>query len=790
MSAPTVRERSMLTAAAATHDGAMIALIPTEEDSARLAIDGYEPAKVLHTTLVFLGDAADWDNQSRDILEGAIRELETARAIRGDVWGHAQFNPNGDNPCAVYLVGAPGIENLQSAVMGAVEESADWFPEMPDQHKPWVPHITAGYRLPATQLTDDGPVTFDRIRLSFADEDIRDIMLTNLPERLVAAAESGHLPDLDMSKWPDRIVECQGPHTIPSTASTATSRSGGADHGLAASAETASTNANEKASPSPTSTAPTAPKSSSRSGDSGTKSDATDANSTVTEMRRTLARAKDELQTQGSANAETQPPKPGDEHQRADDANTPADGDNASADPNSKSNTSKPSSSNNTTAAQSANAQSNSTQGNSAPSTQPTSTTATKPKPSEDGSARHAIAASAHSSTTPTSSPKPSATSPNDARESNSPTYRSGIALTAGAAVPVLPPAEWFENPQLDGPTPLTVTPEGRVYGTLASWETCHVGFSNECVTPPRSNTDYAYYCNGVVLTEEGIEVRTGRITMGTGHAGLRMKPRVAAAHYDDTGTCVADVTAGEDPHGIWVAGAIRPGTSEEQLRALRASPLSGDWREVNGNLELVAALAVNVPGFPIPRPSTLAASGYRALTAAGVVPLNFERKPHDTNTSPLTPEDRRQVQFFSLAEFNAKVASEVRASRVRETASEKLAARVRATRVDAATRRVALVAAGAPKTDDQKAKPLERYWTKGEGLARWAESPTPYRTLVRELRKEIRADEMTDDQLHGLAANYYHAVKGEWPGKKNSDNGNRLALLTERMNALKLKGN
>jgi hypothetical protein len=91
-----------------------------------------------------------------------------------------------------------------------------------------------------------------------------------------------------------------------------------------------------------------------------------------------------------------------------------------------------------------------------------------------------------------------------------------------------------------------------------------------------------------------------------------------------------------------------------------------------------------------------------------------------------------------------------------------------------------------AAKTDEQKAKPLERYWTKGKGLARWAESPTPYRTLVAELRKEIPADEMTDDQLHGLAANYYHAVKGEWPGKKNSDNGNRLALLTERMNALK----
>src|SRR5699024_6608649 len=28
--------------------------------------------------------------------------------------------------------------------------------------------------------------------------------------------------------------------------------------------------------------------------------------------------------------------------------------------------------------------------------------------------------------------------------------------------------------------------------------------------------------------------------------------------------------------------------------------PLSGDWRTIGGNLELVAALAVNTPGFPI----------------------------------------------------------------------------------------------------------------------------------------------------------------------------------------------
>jgi hypothetical protein len=35
-------------------------------------------------------------------------------------------------------------------------------------------------------------------------------------------------------------------------------------------------------------------------------------------------------------------------------------------------------------------------------------------------------------------------------------------------------------------------------------------------------------------------------------------------------------------------------------MRTVRAASLSGGWRQIDGNLELVAALAVNFPGFPI----------------------------------------------------------------------------------------------------------------------------------------------------------------------------------------------
>lgn len=193
-----------------------------------------------------------------------------------------------------------------------------------------------------------------------------------------------------------------------------------------------------------------------------------------------------------------------------------------------------------------------------------------------------------------------------------------------GALVAAARPAEWFTNPGLTGPTPLTVTDEGHVYGHVATWDVCHIADpegKGKCTLAPRSLTDYAYFKTGLVRTTEG-DVPVGHITMGTGHAGLRMNHVRAAAHYDNTGAVIADITVGEDEFGIWFSGALRPNVTDEQIDVLRAAALSGDWRGIRGNRELVAALAVNVPGFPIPR-TALAASadeGDYALVAAGVL--------------------------------------------------------------------------------------------------------------------------------------------------------------------------
>lgn len=190
-------------------------------------------------------------------------------------------------------------------------------------------------------------------------------------------------------------------------------------------------------------------------------------------------------------------------------------------------------------------------------------------------------------------------------------------AITAAAA---RRPKAWFENPNLDGPTRVTITEEGRVFGHVASWNVCHIGMQDRCVTAPKSSSGYAYFHTGAVLTDEG-EVPVGHITMDTGHASMSASATVAMAHYDNTGTVIADVACGEDAYGIWFAGAIRPGMDESKVEALRAAALSGDWRRIGSSLEMVAALAVNVPGFPVPR-TAIAASGTTdvALVAAAVV--------------------------------------------------------------------------------------------------------------------------------------------------------------------------
>jgi hypothetical protein len=138
-----------------------------------------------------------------------------------------------------------------------------------------------------------------------------------------------------------------------------------------------------------------------------------------------------------------------------------------------------------------------------------------------------------------------------------------------------------------------------------------------------------------------------------------------AVKHYDDTASSVADVHAGEDSYGIWVAGALRPGTQPDQIRALRASAPSGDWRPIRGSLELVAVCQVNVPGFPIAR-ARVASGAVMALVAAGAATLaKMKGSPVDELSNRLNAIEqlvdgqKNEELSAKVAELSARVKSE-----------------------------------------------------------------------------------------------------------------------------------
>lgn len=198
-------------------------------------------------------------------------------------------------------------------------------------------------------------------------------------------------------------------------------------------------------------------------------------------------------------------------------------------------------------------------------------------------------------------------------------------AALIASAFPIAPPAAWFDEaePELGDERlvdqhavggeglacPLTILDTGQVYGHLASWGACHTAFPNECVTAPDSAVGYAHFLTGEVVTAEHERVPTGPLVTNCDHAAAYLTAPEARDHYAHNGLAWADVRIIDGAFGPWVMGALRPSVTPEQIRVVRASSLSGDWRRLGGQLELMAGLAVNGPGFPIAR-QALAASG------------------------------------------------------------------------------------------------------------------------------------------------------------------------------------
>ncbi|MFI7527486.1 2'-5' RNA ligase family protein [Nocardia salmonicida] len=487
------------------HTGAMVALVPAAEDAARLAVDGGEPVEELHLTLAYLGEAAEWSPEQADAVHTAVADL-LAGPVLGDVWGHASFNPNSTDkdPCAVYLAGADGLAELHAAIVGAARDTGG---PVPEQHSPWVPHITAGYGLDVAALSETGPIRFDRLRVAFGGK-ARDIPLESVT-----------------------------------------------------------------------------------------------------------------------------------------------------------------------------------------------------------------------------------------------------AALTAGA---VTYPHADFMLPEPDELTAITVTDDGCVFGHLAEYGSCHIGFADVCVSPPTSSSDYAYFHQGEITTDAG-PLAVGKITLGTGHASMRASARAASEHYDNTGTAVAVVRCRDGALGPWLSGRILPGVTDERVDELRRSGVSGDWRGIrrgSRTLELVGVLAVNVPGFPVPRTRALAASGMRSLVAAGV------RRQHKI------AEPKRLV-----------LADVLRASRVRAATD-----RMRSARLQVAATRIHFKKERRVRSDGGVRKYNQ---AKGEVIRKKIKEPPPPSTnsiaSMPRIRELFEADdrELRDLVAQGLDGDYGYP----------DEEGNRLQLRIDMAARMTIEG-
>lgn len=248
---------------------------------------------------------------------------------------------------------------------------------------------------------------------------------------------------------------------------------------------------------------------------------------------------------------------------------------------------------------------------------------------------------------------------------------REALVASGGGMAPVFDRA-MFDNPNLTEPTGVHVTPEGRVIGHIATWNECHIGVGNACVMAPRSKTGYALFHVSEVDTTEG-PLAVGRLTVGGGHAHPKAGVVPAREHYDNAGACWAIGRVYEDEVGIAFSGVVHPHATPRQIMDGTSAPLSGDWRRHGGNLEMVAALTVNTPGYPVVRGAADERGRDVSLVAAGMLQPK-EREEQRPITEIVAEAARAAVEEYAnrerrierVATIHERIANERRAKAAR----------------------------------------------------------------------------------------------------------------------------
>lgn len=201
------QEETLVAADMERHTGAMVALVPTAGQIQ--PVDGGEAADDLHCTLLYLGDAADISPEDRASILAAAQEIADewpTSDVMADAFGVAAFNPGGDEPCLVLLLSGDEIADIQ-------HEAAEAIPADPDQHRPYIPHVTMAYTadtagLPAMAEMTGQPIMFDRLRVAFAGEN------TDFPFGGAEPEERPEEPEVE--EQPEPPAEDEAPAVVAS----------------------------------------------------------------------------------------------------------------------------------------------------------------------------------------------------------------------------------------------------------------------------------------------------------------------------------------------------------------------------------------------------------------------------------------------------------------------------------------------------------------------------------------------------------------------------------------------
>lgn len=151
------------------YSGAMVALLPSEEDARRIHFSGGESQDQLHLTLFDLGEASKISARQQDVITNQIMDsVGSLGPVSAHVFGVSHWNGQGDRPCWVLTVGDDPKSGLS---MSQLRSHID-LQNLPDQPSPWAPHICMAYTgdlsLAAELQKRLGPIEFDRVRVAFA----------------------------------------------------------------------------------------------------------------------------------------------------------------------------------------------------------------------------------------------------------------------------------------------------------------------------------------------------------------------------------------------------------------------------------------------------------------------------------------------------------------------------------------------------------------------------------------------------------------------------------------------